>query len=115
MHRFKWHVLALIALLTCSVYLSAQDTATVVGTVTDTSGAVVPGASIELSNPATGRVYKTVSGANGGYTFTNVTPGPGYKETVSRTGFEKTVLTDLYMNVATTRTQNVKLTVGAVS
>jgi Carboxypeptidase regulatory-like domain len=115
MHRMKWHIFAFIALLTCTAYLTAQDTASVVGTVTDTTGAVVPGASVELANPATGKTYKTVTGGNGSYTFANVTPGPGYKETVSRNGFQTTVLTDLYMNVASTRTQNVKLEVGSVS
>ena len=101
--------------LSCAVVLRAQDTSSMTGTITDTTGAAVPGATVELTNPATGQAYKTVSGANGGYTFPNVTPGPGYKETVSRDGFETSVVTDLYLNVATTRTQNVKLAVGAVS
>jgi hypothetical protein len=107
----------LIVFLTLSgaMVLRAQDTASMTGTVTDTSGAVVPGATVELANPATGKVYKTLSGENGSYTFANVTPGPGYKETVSRDGFQTTLLTDLYLNVATTRTQNVKLAIGAVS
>ncbi len=86
-----------------------------VGTVTDASGAAVPGATVELANPATGKSYKTVTGQNGGYAFPNVSPGPGYKETITRDGFQTTVLTGLYLNVATTRTQDVKMQVGAVS
>src|ERR1700733_9857015 len=113
MHRMKWHLFAFIAVLPCAVYLPAPDTASVVGTVTDTTGAVVPGASIELANPATGKIYKTVTSDSGSYTFANVTPGPGYKETVSRNGFQTTVLTDLYMNVTSTRRQNIKLAVGS--
>jgi len=113
--RFLNYFLIVFLTLSCAVVLRAQDTASMTGTVTDTSGAVVPGATVELANPATGKVYKTVSGENGGYTFANVTPGPGYKETISRDGFQTTLLTDLYLNVAATRTQNVKLAVGAVA
>jgi hypothetical protein len=96
--------------------LRAQDTsASLTGTVADASGAVVPSANVELVNPATGQSYKAVTNTNGSYTIGNVTPGPGYTETVSRQGFQKTVLTGLYLNVASTRTQNVTLTVGAVT
>jgi Carboxypeptidase regulatory-like domain len=83
--------------------------------VTDASGAVVPGATIELMSTATGKVYKTVSGANGSYTISDIPPGPNYKETVKRDGFETTVLTGIYMNVGVVRSQPVKLAVGTVS
>jgi len=115
MHCMKKYLLVLTLLFSCSIYLAAQDTSTISGTVTDATGAVIPGATVELLNPGTGKSYKTVSEANGSYTITDVPPGPGYKETVSRDGFETTVLTGLYMNVGTTRSQNVKLAVGSVS
>jgi hypothetical protein len=96
--------------------LRAQDTAaSLTGVVTDATGAAVPGAVVELSNPATGQTYKATTNAIGSYTLSNVTPGPGYKETISRDGFQTAVLTGLYMNVSTTRTQNVNLAVGSVS
>ncbi|MFT4113654.1 MAG: carboxypeptidase-like regulatory domain-containing protein [Silvibacterium sp.] len=85
------------------------------GTVTDPSGAAVRGASVELLDPATGKSYKTVTGPKGTYSLANVPPGPGYKETITSQGFETTILTDIYMNVAATRTQDVKLSVGSVS
>ena len=115
MHLVQKGFFVLIALFSCSLYLVAQDTASVVGTVTDATGAVVPGASIELANPATGKVYKTVTGKSGSYALDSIIPGPGYKETVSRDGFLTVVLSDLYVNVASTRTQNVKLAVGSVA
>ena len=115
MRLMKKSLLLLIALFFCSPYLKAQDTASIVGTVTDPSGAAVPGAAVVLTDPATGKSYKTVTGGNGSYTFANVTPGPGYKETVSLAGFQTSVITDLYLNVSATRTQNVKLAVGALS
>jgi len=109
--------LAVAALLALPMTLGAQatGTASITGSVTDTTGAVIPGATIELSNPSTGQTYKGVSNQEGSYTIADIAPGPGYKETVSRSGFETTVLTGLYLNVGATRTQNVKLAVGAVS
>ena len=115
MHHMKKYLLVFIVLLSFSLSLMAQDSASMVGTVTDASGAAIPGASIELANPATGKSYKTVTGQNGSFTFANVAPGPGYKATISRDGFRTTVLSGLYLNVAATRTQDVKLGVGAVS
>ena len=50
----------------------------------------------------------------GSYTISDIAPGPGYTESVSHEGFETTVLSGLYLNVGSTRTQNVKLSVGAV-
>ncbi len=79
MHLLKKQLFVLIAILLCTLPLKAQDTASIVGTVTDATGAAVPGASVVLTDPATGKSYKTVTGTNGAYTFANVPPGPGYK------------------------------------
>ena len=112
------HLLPLIALalVVCSTgVLNAQNTASLTGTVTDSSGAVVPGARVSLVNKATNLTYTAETNANGSYTISNIVPGPGYTETISRDGFQTAVLTGLYLNVAATRTQNVKLAVGVVS
>ncbi len=94
---------------------ATTSTSSITGTVTDTTGAVVSGASVVLTNPATGVSYKAVSNAEGAYAIANVAPGPGYKETVSAQGFETLVVSGLYLNIATTRTQNIRLAVGQVS
>jgi len=110
-------LLAAVLALTPATRLRAQsqETASLTGTVTDSSGAVVSGANIELANPSTGKTYKAVSNSLGSYNIADITPGPGYKETVTASGFRTTELTGLYLNVGTTRSQNVKLTVGAVA
>src|SRR5580692_3472945 len=98
MLRFlKKSLLVLIPALSFSAFVAAQDSSSIAGTVTDASGAVIPGATIELLNPATGKSYKAVAGANGAYAIADVPPGPNYKETVSRDGFQTTVMTGLYM------------------
>lgn len=110
-------VAALFALATSpkSAAQASTSTATITGIVTDTTGAVIPGAVVELSNPATGKSYKTVTNAEGSYTLTNVPPGPGYREVATHDGFERTVVNDIYMNVGVTRSENIKMPVGSVA
>src|SRR5208282_1381728 len=112
----KFAVLLILALaVISSALLHAQDAASLTGVVTDASGAVVPGAKIVLANRSANLSYQAVSNATGSYTISNIAPGPGYTETVSHDGFQTTVLTGLYLNVGTTRSQNVRLAIGTVS
>ena len=92
-------VLAAVLALTSAIKLRAQSqgTAALTGTVTDSSGAVVGGATVELANPSTGKVYKAVSNSLGSYSIADIAPGPGYKETVTANGFRTTELTGLYL------------------
>ncbi|HVU45206.1 MAG TPA: carboxypeptidase-like regulatory domain-containing protein [Terracidiphilus sp.] len=105
-------VVALLALF--ATFTHAQNLASITGTVTDSSGAVIAGASVTLENASTGVVaFKTLTNAQGSYTIANVAPGPGYKITFSANGFKSVVITGIYLNVTTTRTQNAKLDVGS--
>ena len=85
------------------------------GEVTDTSGASIPGAQVELVNTATSATYKAVSNGSGSYTLANLPPGPGYKATFTAKGFRPEVISGIYLNVDATRTQNAKLQVGGDS
>jgi hypothetical protein len=106
--------LLVLALLFCTV-ARAQDLASITGLVTDTTGAVIPAATVILQNPGTNVSYKTTTNSLGSYTFANVAPGPGYKLTVAAQGFEPEIVTGVYLNVNSTRTQNIKLSVGSSS
>ena len=59
-----------------------------VGTVTDPSGAVVPNAAISVTSTATGQVRQDTSDQNGRYNFVNLLPG-SYTVVVSANGFRK--------------------------
>ena len=53
-----------------------RDTGTIVGTVTDPSGAVVPGVSVTIRNVETNAMFSTVSDATGNYAAPLLKPGP---------------------------------------
>jgi hypothetical protein len=64
----------------------AQFSGTVTGTVVDPSGAVVPNASITLTNNATGQAFETKANPSGSFTFPSLAPG-NYKLTCAAAGF----------------------------
>ena len=68
------------------------------GVVKDPSGAVVPGAKISLTDPATGQKFETTSNAAGDYVFAQIPPAK-YTVTVSAPGFaEQTKTAELLVN-----------------
>ena len=95
-----------------SIPALAQDVATITGIVTDQSGALVPDATVTLTNSQTGVVYTATSNSYGSYTITQVKPGPGYKIELKHAGFKDTVISGLYMNVDVRRIENAQLSVG---
>jgi len=107
--------LALLALLAFAAPAAwAQDNATITGTVTDASGAVVPNAAISLTNPATGQKRDTVSNGTGAFRFANMGVGT-YSMDVSAQGFQKYTKTGIVVNVAQTVEADAVLTVGSTA
>lgn len=85
-----WKTLAGIAavvLLTCGVNFAQVDTGTVVGTVTDSSGAVVAGATVALRNTQTDASRTVQTSGNGTYTASGLSTGT-YEITVNGAGFQ---------------------------
>ena len=70
--------------------LYAQTTAEILGTVTDESGSVIPGAKITARNTATGIVSNTTSGDQGQFRFPLLRPG-NYEVTIEKSGFAKLI------------------------
>jgi hypothetical protein len=115
MKRLVGGVLTLMTVWLAPVAVAAQDAAAVTGVVSDASGAVIVGADVSLVNTATKAAYSSRTNSVGSYRIVNVTPGPGYQLTFKMAGFGKVVVNDIYLTVATTRTQNAMLNPGAVS
>lgn len=85
LRRFGVHLSAVLLALTFSAF--AQFNASIQGTVMDPSGAVIPGATITVTNQATNVGRTTQSSANGFYNVTSLPPG-AYTVAVKAAGFE---------------------------
>lgn len=104
-------IFATIVWLNFPSVLKAQvSTASINGTVRDTSGAVVPGAKVALRNLATGVSHTTVSNATGTYILVQIPPGR-YNLTATKEGF-KSVQQNVTLVVNQTTTFDFTLTVG---
>ncbi|MEX0879087.1 MAG: carboxypeptidase regulatory-like domain-containing protein [Thermoanaerobaculia bacterium] len=84
-YRFSL-ALSVCLLLLAPVAVFAQTTGTVDGTVTDQSGAPLPGVTVELTGPNLQGMRTAVTSADGRYRFPSVPPGP-YKVTATLSGF----------------------------
>lgn len=89
-------------------------TATLTGTVSDQSGAVVPNASISVVSIATGQKKSTTTDGEGRFIVTFLKPGE-YNVTVEAGGFATSTRRSLILEVAQTATLDFKLEVGAVT
>ncbi len=109
--RYRYFLLPLFLVLACArVYAQANSELT--GIVTDQTGAVVAGAKITLTDPATGATHTTSSGATGLYDFTGLNPA-NYNMKVTAKGFQTYAQNGIVVNVSATVRADVKLTVGA--
>jgi hypothetical protein len=98
-----------------SATLAAQAvTGTILGTVTDTSGAAVPGATVTLTNTGTGLTRSAVTDAAGEYTLPSLPTGK-YKMAAELPGFKTATLSDIELTVDTKVRVNARLEVGTVS
>src|SRR6185295_8966358 len=102
--------------LLCPVYtaLGQAPVGTLNGTVTDPAGSVVPGATVVVTNTATGVETNTTTTSTGTYTLPYL-PAGTYKLRVSSSGFRTATAENVVLRVAQTQTADVKLEVGAVT
>lgn len=92
----------------------AQANSNITGIVTDQTGAIVPGATITLSDTATGTEKATVSSDTGLYEIAGLNPS-AYNMKVSVKGFHTFEKKGIVVNVSSTLRVDVALTVGAES
>src|SRR3989449_9778837 len=93
---------------------SAQGVGAIGGTITDSSGAVLPGASVTLSNPGTiGGNQETVADGRGAFQFLRLVPGT-YAVKAELAGFRATILDKLVVNADVTVRVDLKLDIGTL-
>ena len=97
----------------CSLFGQATD-GNIVGVVSDRSGAVIAGATVEATNTATNVKLTTQTGENGDYRFNNVPVGR-YTLQFSASGFTSAQITNLAVELNKTGTANAALEVSTVS
>ena len=96
------------------VPVSAQFRAGIQGTVLDANGGLIPGASVTLTSQETGIARRTASSDDGTFTISSLAPGR-YQLTVEKTGFQKTVLSDVVVAAEHMQSLTVQMTVGQLT
>ncbi len=104
-----------VSLCLTMIAANAQEyRATILGTVTDTSGAAVVGAQIAITNTATGVATKSATNSDGAYVVPFLSPGT-YTLEVQESGFESVQQTSILLQANQSTRINVELKPGAVA
>jgi hypothetical protein len=113
-HRIGWVMLVVVLTALPMAYGQVSTTGEIRGTVTDPSGAAVPGATLNLLNEAAGTERNVTSSGDGGFVFVRVEPGT-YRLTASAKGFQNASTTGLVVVTARAIDVPMKMTLGNVT
>jgi hypothetical protein len=113
---WAWSALVVICLFGClPISTWAQVTSgSLTGAVSDSSGAVVPGAKVVLTDTNKGYDYPATTDATGRYLITNLLPST-YKIAVQASGFKTSAQTGIVIDVGTRLSVDVRLELGTIS
>ena len=106
--------LGFLVLLLVATNVWAQSTAQINGTVADSSGAVLPGATVIVTQTDTGLRREGVSDDTGSFTLTNLPTGP-YRIEVSLAGFRSYVQTGIVLQVNSNPVLKATLQLGDIA
>jgi hypothetical protein len=112
--KLSFGILGLYLTLNGAAFCQVASSTTLVGTVTDTLGAVVPNASVTAVQDATKVAFKGITSGTGDYSLPYVAVGT-YTITVEATGFQKVVHTNVLIEVNHTVRTDFALAPGAVT
>ncbi len=101
----------ILSFCACTAHAQINSTSSLSGTVTDTSGALVPGAAVSVQNSETGAKFDTVTSPNGAFTVPSV-PAGKYVANVSMKGFKETRVPNIVLEVGIPTSIQVKLELG---
>ncbi|HEY6403635.1 MAG TPA: TonB-dependent receptor [Blastocatellia bacterium] len=105
---------ALLTMLLALLVLGQSDRGTITGTVTDSTGAAVPGASVTVTNTATNANSTAVTTNEGVYSIPALQPG-AYRMRVEKSGFKRSEIAQVTVAVGSTVAANIAMEVGQVS
>lgn len=107
-------VLLCFVLTACGIGTAQEATGTILGTVTDSTGSIVPGASITIKNVGTNQTRTATAGVTGEFTFPSLSPGV-YEVDVTAPGFKSVAISDIRLTAGDHTRENARLEIGAVS
>ena len=105
-------LLAFLAVSAVPALAQGSTTGTITGTVVDTTGAAIPGATITITDPSTKQTRTAKSSGGGQYVLVDIPPG-NYSITAVHDGFAEDEIKSLIVSVGTQTTANFKMSVGA--
>ena len=111
--RFRL-ILAAMIVLAATTLVAQTFRGTILGTVTDASGAVISGATVKVHNVNTGLDRSTQTSADGSYSISELQIGT-YDVTVSQSGFQTSVTNNVAVDVAGARRVDIALKPGQVT
>ena len=112
--KIRFSLFGVCLFLSVLTAFAQTDRGTITGTVSDATGAVIPGAAIEAKNVATGTVYQAGSSETGNYTLAQL-PAGTYELSVELQGFRKFVRPGIIVEVARVTRIDAALQVGAAT
>jgi outer membrane receptor protein involved in Fe transport len=112
-HCNSWVLILLVLVAATFPLLGQTASATISGRVTDSAGAVMVGATVELTSTERGTVATAPTNNAGLYTFPSVQPGT-YKLAVQSTGFKQAEADNVIVDVGSQLVQNFQLEIGSV-
>src|SRR4051812_39961860 len=115
MQHLRWIcLLLLLAAVDVRVALSQAVTASLVGTITDSSDAAVPNARVTITETNTGASRSAITNGSGNYTFSDLPPGR-YTVTAEQTGFKRASRAGVDVVVNTTGRVDLTLQPGQIT
>ena len=111
--KSKFFLVLILVLCLTGLALAQTDTARLMGTITDSTGAVMPNATVTVTAAGTGRAITAKTGASGEYTVNALPIGKYYVE-VKQEGF-KTARADFSLEISQVLEISLKLETGAAS
>ncbi len=110
----RWWLIGVILLLAAGALPAQEATGTISGVITDSTGAAIPGAAVEVQNTQTNFTRRTETDARGEYNVPALQPGL-YNVSVTRDGFKKAVYSNVRLEVNQVVTVNGTLEIGTVT
>ncbi|MFM9905232.1 MAG: carboxypeptidase regulatory-like domain-containing protein [Pyrinomonadaceae bacterium] len=114
MRKFTKFLIVGFALFMCQVAIHAQTSGSISGTVADSTGAVVPGASVTVKGES-GQSFAATTNSSGAYNIPGVPAGTStYTVTITAANFKTSVFKNVKVDVATPATVNAALEAGKI-